>query len=76
MASLLHGDDNGDRAEGGESDYSSRGLLTPDSELTQESQKPFLPAWKPDWYTGWHTGVLACATCVVFVLFINVGLTI
>ncbi|PUU77986.1 hypothetical protein B9Z19DRAFT_1127466 [Tuber borchii] len=31
---------------------------------------------KPVWYTGWHTGVLACATCVVVVLFINVGFTI
>ena len=28
------------------------------------------------WYTGWHTGVLACATSAIVVLFINVGLTI
>ena len=76
MASLLLGDGSCDRAEEGESDYPSRGLLTPDSELAQELPKPFSPLWKPDWYTGWHTGVLACATCVVFVLFINVGSTI
>ena len=33
-------------------------------------------SWKPVWYTGWHTGVLACATSVMVVLLINVGLTI
>ena len=75
MASLLLGDDSCDRA-GGESDYPSRGLLTPDSELAQEWPKPCSAVWKPVWYTGWHTGVLACATCVVFVLIINVSLTI
>ncbi|PUU76455.1 hypothetical protein B9Z19DRAFT_990549 [Tuber borchii] len=55
---------------------SSTKLVTLDSEITLEQQKSFSSAWKPVWYTGWHTGVLACATSVVVVLIINVGLTI
>jgi len=51
-------------------------LLTLNSEFAREQPNSFLPVWKPVWYTGWHTGVLACATCVVVVLLINVGLTI
>ncbi|PUU76456.1 hypothetical protein B9Z19DRAFT_990512 [Tuber borchii] len=51
-------------------------LVTLDSEITREQQKSFSSAWKPVWYTGWHTGVLACATSVVVVLIINIGLTI
>jgi len=50
--------------------------LTLDSEFAQEKQNSFSSVWKPVWYTGWHTGVLACATCVVVVLLINVSLTI
>ena len=51
-------------------------LLSLDSESTQERSNSILSVWKPDWYTGWHTGVLACGTSAVVVLFINVGLTI
>jgi len=62
------------RREGSKSSWTE--LLTLDSEFTQERQGSFSSVWKPVWYTGWHTGVLACATSVVFVLFINIGLTI
>ena len=51
-------------------------LLTLDSKFTQARLGSFSSAWKPVWYTGWHTGVLACATSVVIVFLINVGLTI
>jgi len=68
--------DNHDRGTGGGSQHSPRELLTPNSELSQEQSKSFFSAWKPVWYTGWHTGVSACATSVVVVLFINIGLTI
>ncbi|PUU77983.1 hypothetical protein B9Z19DRAFT_1127463 [Tuber borchii] len=30
----------------------------------------------PVWYTSWHTGILVCATSVIVVLLINVGLTV
>ena len=61
--------------EGG-SRPSSIELLPLDSEFARGQPKPTSAAWKPVWYTGWHTGVLACATSVVVVLFINIGLTI
>ncbi|PUU76465.1 hypothetical protein B9Z19DRAFT_1149417 [Tuber borchii] len=72
------GGDNYDRGQGGggESKPSLIELLPLGSEFTREQQKSFSSAWKPVWYTGWHTGVLACATSVIVVLFINVGLTI
>ena len=72
-------DSNYDRGQGGgagRSKSSSIELLPLDSEFTQEQQNSFSSAWKPDWYTVWHTGVLACATSVIIVLFINIGLTI
>ncbi|PUU77981.1 hypothetical protein B9Z19DRAFT_1127461 [Tuber borchii] len=69
-------DDSGGGGRGGGSISSSMKLLTLDSEFTREPPRPLLSVWKPVWYTGWHTGVLACATSVVVVLFINVGLTI
>ncbi|PUU76458.1 hypothetical protein B9Z19DRAFT_1149392 [Tuber borchii] len=47
-----------------------------DPEFARGEPNPSSSAWKPVWYTGWHTGVLACATSVVVVLLINVGLTI
>ena len=68
--------DRGQRGEGGESQPSLIELLPLDSEFTRGQQNSFSSAWKPVWYTGWHTGVLACATSVLVVLFINVGLTI
>ena len=52
------------------------GLLALGSEFTQELSNSFSSFWKPIWYTGWHAGVLACATWVMVVLLINVGLTI
>ncbi|PUU76457.1 hypothetical protein B9Z19DRAFT_1194721 [Tuber borchii] len=55
---------------------SSTESVTLDSEITREQKRSFSSAWKPVWYTSWHTGVLACATSVVVVLIINVGLTI
>jgi len=61
---------------GGGGSKSSVDSLTPDSESAREQPNSFSSVWKPVWYTGWHTGVLACATCVVAVLLINVGLTI
>ena len=62
---------------GGEGNKSSSiELLTVDSKFTRERPNSVSPAWKPVWCTGWHTGVLACATSVVTVLFINIGLTI
>ena len=63
-------------AGGGGSESFVRESLTLDSEFTEEPSKSSSSVWKPVWYTGWHTGVLACATCVVVVLCINVGLTI
>ena len=76
MASVFPGDNDNDRGVGGGgSESSPRESPTPDSEFTQHP-KFFFSAWKPVWYTGWHTGVLACATSVVVVLFINVGLII
>ena len=75
MASSLLGDDNRDReVEGRGTESSPRELLTLDSEFTQERSKTFSSVWKPIWYTGWHTGVLACATSVAIVLFINISL--
>ncbi|PUU77973.1 hypothetical protein B9Z19DRAFT_1115177 [Tuber borchii] len=62
------------RREGSKSSWTE--LLTLDSEFSQERPGSFSSVWKPVWYTGWHTGVLACATSVVTVLFINIGLTI
>jgi len=41
----------------------------------QQMSNSFSSAWKPVW-TGWHTGVLVCAASVVFVLLINVWLTV
>ena len=77
MAASLQSDNNRDRGVGGSgSESSPRELLTPDSEYTQEQSRSFSSVWKPVWYTGWHTGVLACATCVLVVLFINIGWTI
>ena len=77
MADVLPGDDNYDRgAGGGGNESSSRESSTLDSEFTQEQGKSFFSTWKPVWFTGWHTGVLACATSVVLVLFINIGLAI
>ena len=55
---------------------SSIELLPLDSEFPLGQPNPSSTAWKPVWYTGWHTGVLACATSVMVVLLINVGLTI
>ena len=77
MTAMLRGDNNKDRgAEGDGSGSSERESSTLDSEFTHERSKSFSSVWKPVWYTGWHTGVLACATSVAVVLFINVGLTI
>ena len=73
------GDNNYDRRQGGSagrSKSSSIELLPLDSQFTQEQKNSFSSVWKPDWYTGWHTGVLVCATSVIIVLFINIGLTI
>ena len=55
---------------------SSIELPTPDSEFTQEQLNSFSSIWKPVWHPSWRTGVLACATSTVIVLFINVSLTI
>jgi len=65
-----------DRGAGGAGESSPRELSIRDSESIQEWSKSFSSAWKPVWYTGWHTGVLVCATSVVIVLFINIGLTV
>jgi len=74
MAAVFLGEDNRDREmEGGSP---SMELSTLDSELTQERSKSVSSTWKPVWFTGWHTGVLACATSAIVVLFINIGLTI
>jgi len=70
---VLSSDSYTDRGGGSQS---SVDLLTRDSEFAREQPNSFTSVWKPVWYTGWHTGVLACATCVVVVLLINVGLTI
>ncbi|KAG0635406.1 hypothetical protein HOY80DRAFT_927241 [Tuber brumale] len=72
--------DNAGGREGGSKSISTE-LLTLGSWFTQERSNSlrsnsFRSVWKPVWYTGWHTGVLACATSVVVVLFINIGLTI
>jgi len=79
-AAVLRGDNSHHRRQrGGErggGKPSSIELLPPDSQPTQGQPNSFSSAWKPVWYTGWHTGVLACATCVVVVLLINVSLTI
>jgi len=75
---LLLGDyksDKGGSRDGGGSTYSSIGSLTPNSKFTREQPKSFSSVWKLV-HTGWPTGVLACATSVVIVLFINIGLTI
>ena len=75
MAAVFPGDNETVRgAGGGGSESSQRESSALDSEFTQEHPKFFFSVWKPVWYTGWHTGVLACATSVVVVLFINVGL--
>jgi len=66
----------GARGGGGGDESSPKGLLTPDSEVSKEWSSSSSSSWKPVWYTGWHTGVLACATSAVVVLFINIGLTI
>ncbi|PUU72803.1 hypothetical protein B9Z19DRAFT_1136677 [Tuber borchii] len=75
---ILQEDKNNGREEGQRegSKLSSRESLALDSESTQQQSKSFSSAWKPVWYTGWHTGVLAWASSVIMVLFINVGLTI
>ncbi|KAG0635405.1 hypothetical protein HOY80DRAFT_893103, partial [Tuber brumale] len=70
----LPGDNAGGRG-GGSKSFSTE-LLTLGSWITQERSSSFPSVWKPVWYTGWHTGALACATSVVVVLFINIGLTI
>jgi len=76
MAAGLLEDNNCDRgAGGGGSESSPKRLTTVDCEFAQERERSLSSAWKPVWYTGWHTGVLACATSVAVVLFINVGLT-
>ena len=72
-------DNNYDRRQGGgagRSKSSSIELLALDSKSIREQQNSFLSVWKPVWSTGWHTGVLVCATSVIIVLFINIGLTI
>ena len=56
--------------------FSFIGLLALGSEFTRKLSNSFSSFRKPIWYTGWHAGVLACATSVVVVLLINVGLTI
>ncbi|KAG0635408.1 hypothetical protein HOY80DRAFT_910725, partial [Tuber brumale] len=61
---------------GGGSKSSSLELLPLGSEIRHERSNASISVWKPVWYTGWHTGVLACATSAVVVLFINIGLTI
>ncbi|KAG0126954.1 hypothetical protein HOY82DRAFT_626494, partial [Tuber indicum] len=68
----------GDITDGrrGGSKSSSTELLAPRSGFTQERSNFPPPIWKPAWYTGWHIGVLYCATSVVVVLLINIGLTI
>ncbi|KAG0126957.1 hypothetical protein HOY82DRAFT_523938 [Tuber indicum] len=63
-------------SRGGGTRSSSTELLTLGPEITREWSNSVSSVWKPVWYTGWHTGVLACATSVVVVLFINIGLTI
>ncbi|PUU76459.1 hypothetical protein B9Z19DRAFT_1194722 [Tuber borchii] len=68
--------DRGGRKRGGGNNPSSIELSTPDSESIREQPNSPPPVWKPIWLTGWHTGVLACATSVIVVLFINVSLTI
>ena len=75
-AAVLLGDNNWVRRGRRGGSESSTELVTLDSETTREQPNSFSSAWKPVWYTGWHTGVLACATCVVVVLLINVSLTI
>ena len=77
MVAAFPSDNSHGRGVGGSgSESCPRELLTPDSENTREQSKSLSSVWKPVWYTGWHTGVLACATCVFVVLFINIGLTI
>ena len=72
------GDNNHDREEGGGGgrSKSSSMELPLNSESTREQPNSISSGWKPVWYTGWHTGVLGCATSVMVVLLINVGLTI
>ena len=72
------GDNNHDREEGGGGgrSKSSSMELPLDSKFTREQPNSVSSVWKPVWYTGWHTGVLGCATSVMVVLLINVGLTI
>ena len=70
------GENNYDRRQGGGSESSLIELLRLESEYTREQHNSLSSLWKPVWYTGWHTGVLICATSVVVVLLINVGLTI
>ena len=72
------GDNNHDREEGGGGgrSKSSSMELPLDSKSTREQPNSISSGWKPVWYTGWHTGVLGCATSVMVVLLINVGLTI
>ena len=72
LNAVLLGDDSCDRGGGNKSSKESSAL---DSEFTQ-GQRNSSSAWKSFWYTGWHAGVLACATSVVVVLLINIGLTI
>ena len=77
MAAVSLGESNSDRGKRrGGTESSPIELFTLDSQFTEERSISFSSKWKPAWYTGWHTGVLACAACVVVVLFINVGLTI
>ena len=77
MAAVSLGESNSDRGKRrGGTESSPIELFTLDSQFTEERSISFSSKWKPVWYTGWHTGVLACAACVVVVLFINVGLTI
>ncbi|KAG0635397.1 hypothetical protein HOY80DRAFT_1093555, partial [Tuber brumale] len=63
-------------AGGGSGKSSSTELLTIGSKFTRDRWNSFSSTWKPVWYTGWHSGVSACATSVVVVLFINISLTI
>jgi len=79
-AAVLLNSNGHSREEGGEggggNKSSSIKLPTPGSEFTQEQPNSFSSIWNPVWHPSWHTGVLACATSTVIVLFINVSLTI
>jgi len=61
---------------GGGNKPSSMELLTLDPEFTRKQSNSIPSVRKPVWSPGWPTGALACATSVVVVMLINVGLTI